>query len=667
MPPKPDRVFRDAWLQHQDLRGWIAKIPGNRKRAYCNVCRVDLSAEISALKRHSRSASHMKRREHPPVDHEAEEEGTSQTDTDKIARAEIKLATFMAEHNISFNTADHLVDVLKDIFPDSAIAQNITLKRSKATYIVKDIASVSHNELTEDLKKNKYSIIIDETTDISTSKTCAVLCKYYDRDRNTINTRLLDLLEIYKCSDVSDPLQGSTGENLFQLITNYLEKHNIPVENLVGFASDNASNIMGPHNSLVSRLRNIAPNITILRCICHSVHLCASYAAKTLPRMCEDLVRNIYTYFCHSAKRKSEFQQFQSFCEVKPHKILHISQTRWLSLHMAVQRILEQWNPLMLFFQQQYLEEKLTCCSLIHDGFKDPSVRFYFHFLNFILPKFTEFNKLFQRADPTIHLLYNACKTLYIDVLRLFYKHEYLHVDPMHIDPEKEEHYLPLEQVYLGADVHRLLQTPEYSQCKALVSDVKKRCVTFLATACTQMRSRFPLESTVLKHCSALSVRKCLSKNFLLETPTLADLVSEVPRIYNGNVQDLDAEWRRLPDVELPLDLRQTNNSEQFFRGLRTLTNENGEPMFSVLPQFALNVLALPTSNADAERIFSKTGLIKSKIRNKLLPSTQAALVQVSEIVKMQGGCVAFQPTPTMITSVKHRGPMAMEVEENDV
>lgn len=84
---------------------------------------------------------------------------------------------------------------------------------------------------------------------------------------------------------------------------------------------------------MCSRLRDTLPGITVFECICHSIHLCASEAAKTLPRNCEDLIRNVYTCFSHSAKRMHEFKEFQHFCETKPHKILHACQTRWLSLH----------------------------------------------------------------------------------------------------------------------------------------------------------------------------------------------------------------------------------------------------------------------------------------------------------------------------------------------
>ena len=154
----------------------------------------------------------------------------------------------------------------------------------------------------------------------------------------------------------------------FSLITNLLSDHQIPLENLIGFAADGASNIMGEHNSLTSRLRQEAPGITIFKCACHSIHLCALSAAKTLPWKAEDLIRSIYTYFSHSAKRMSEFSEFQQFCNTKPHKILHVSQTRWLSFHMAVSRVLEQWRPLSLYFSKKHLEDRLSAATSIHEG-----------------------------------------------------------------------------------------------------------------------------------------------------------------------------------------------------------------------------------------------------------------------------------------------------------
>ena len=58
----------------------------------------------------------------------------------------------------------------------------------------------------------------------------------------------------------------------------------------------------------------------------HSAHLCASHACEKLPRAIENVVRDVYSYFSHSAKRLAGFQKFQLFAQVEPHKILKPAQ-----------------------------------------------------------------------------------------------------------------------------------------------------------------------------------------------------------------------------------------------------------------------------------------------------------------------------------------------------
>lgn len=52
---------------------------------------------------------------------------------DQIKLATIMMICFLAEHNLPFLIADHLTDLCKAMFPDSAIAQGLHLKRTKCT------------------------------------------------------------------------------------------------------------------------------------------------------------------------------------------------------------------------------------------------------------------------------------------------------------------------------------------------------------------------------------------------------------------------------------------------------------------------------------------------------------------------------------------------------
>lgn len=106
-------------------------------------------------------------------------------------------------------------------------------------------------------------------------------------------------------------------------------------------------------NGLKTKFQNEF-NIFYIKCSCHSLHLFSSYACKKLPSEIEQLCGNIYSFFSHSPKRIKDLKEFQSYCSVRPHKILGISKTRWLSLHAVINRIIEQWESLRLYF--------ISCC-----------------------------------------------------------------------------------------------------------------------------------------------------------------------------------------------------------------------------------------------------------------------------------------------------------------
>lgn len=46
----------------------------------------------------------------------------------------------------------------------------------------------------------------------------------------------------------------------------------MPLENIVGFASDECNTMYGHKNSVTSRLKNHLPGIILQKCICHSLH-----------------------------------------------------------------------------------------------------------------------------------------------------------------------------------------------------------------------------------------------------------------------------------------------------------------------------------------------------------------------------------------------------------
>lgn len=244
--------------------------------------------------------------------------------TKKVKECELKLCMFLIQHNLPMLLMDHLPKLLKSAVPDSEILKEISCSRTKATKLLKTFQEESEEELSSILQEKRFSVIIDETTDLSVKKCLAILVRYTDVSNKTVRDRLLALAEV---SDL-------TAEGILNKILEVIQKLSIPLENLIGFAADNASVMMGKFKGVQARLKEVNPNIFVIGCICHSISLCSSAAARKLPNEIEDFVRDVYNYLSCSSKRLMEFKEFQEYVNLKPHKILRPCQTRWLSLEV---------------------------------------------------------------------------------------------------------------------------------------------------------------------------------------------------------------------------------------------------------------------------------------------------------------------------------------------
>ncbi|KAF0687162.1 DUF4371 domain-containing protein, partial [Aphis craccivora] len=226
--------------------------------------------------------------------------------------------------------------------------------------------------------------MVDESTDIACQSFMCVVVRFYDYESK------IELLQVFDTKNLYTVDKGATAENLFNICIESFKKYNINLDNLVGFGSDGCSTKMGSQNSsMSSRMQLYFPGIFIIKCICHSIHLCCNQACKSLPRRCEDLARNIYNFFSHSSKRQNQFVQFQQFLNLNVHKMQHTSQTRWLSLPSVVQRIFEQWDALLLYFADKWLSEKFISVENIYFQLNDPFTKTYLYFLEWVLPKLT--------------------------------------------------------------------------------------------------------------------------------------------------------------------------------------------------------------------------------------------------------------------------------------
>jgi hypothetical protein len=115
----------------------------------------------------------------------------------KAARIEIKICSFIAEKNLPISIVEDLVPFLKNLFPSDEALKEVKLGKQKATNLIRQVLGFySIQECVTKLKSNKFSLIIDETTDLSTTSQLAILGVFFNEQEFRLEIILIDLVPL---------------------------------------------------------------------------------------------------------------------------------------------------------------------------------------------------------------------------------------------------------------------------------------------------------------------------------------------------------------------------------------------------------------------------------------------------------------------------------------
>lgn len=182
--------FQNEWLRLNDFKSWLIKINDNGKAAaFCKLCNKKLKCHKPVLSRHMLTNSHQTAAS--AIKSTTNISKALQNSTSKngsVKRAELKMVGTLTTNHLAFRLVDDLIPVLKSCLPDSDILKDVNLHRTKATALVKNVLGPSFSEeLYNKLQKPVFSIIIDETTDVSTTKQIAFTTIYYNDETSRIH------------------------------------------------------------------------------------------------------------------------------------------------------------------------------------------------------------------------------------------------------------------------------------------------------------------------------------------------------------------------------------------------------------------------------------------------------------------------------------------------
>ncbi|KAL4105228.1 hypothetical protein QTP88_020490 [Uroleucon formosanum] len=243
------------------------------------------------------------------------------TISDKAQIASYKVAEIIAKQLKPHTIAESLIlpacsEIVQIMFGDDAKKEIMKIPHSDDTiknriiHMSDDIEKTVTNKLTTN--KLYFALQIDESTDISGIAHVLGFVRFIDENK-IVNQFLC-------CKQLTE---RTTGQNVFDSISSYLDKFNITWDQCVGICTDGA------------------PSMSVLDKIVSMVNYIKSrpLQSRLFKKLCESMEAQHVCLLLH--------------CEV-----------RWLSRGKVLNRILELKNELLMFFQNEehlaLLEEKIT-------------------------------------------------------------------------------------------------------------------------------------------------------------------------------------------------------------------------------------------------------------------------------------------------------------------
>ncbi|CAM4341080.1 unnamed protein product [Caretta caretta] len=268
----------------------------------------------------------------------------------------------------------------------SAFEKDTHLHRTKCRALINQVmAPCMFYNLIKDIGESQDSRMIDKSTDIVAAKQLCTVVRYFSPSLGKIVSIFLGLVS----------LEGKIAEAIATALLQFLVSVGLDFSRWIGIGIDGCSVMVGHKNSMYTHLLKKNDRLSLIKCVCHSIQLCA---IEMLPRSLEFLVSHSYSWFSRSPQRQCAYAQLFQMMNLgnTPLKLVQLSVTRWLFMYDCFVCILDQRYALKLHFQ---LSKAKLCCyeaEVLYNMYCDPVNKLYLQFLTPILQEFSGINKLFQ-------------------------------------------------------------------------------------------------------------------------------------------------------------------------------------------------------------------------------------------------------------------------------
>ncbi|XP_060754238.1 uncharacterized protein LOC132865727 [Neoarius graeffei] len=261
----------------------------------------------------------------------------SQTSATSL-QASYQVALLVTKAKKPYMIAEELIAPAEPILAETMVdkkaadaIQSVPLSNDTICRRVDEMAGDIVQQVTDKLKgAGSFAVQLDESTDVNGEAQLVMFARFKD---DTVN----DIVEhIVFCKPLPDK---TTGEDIFNLIVFFTE-HELDWKCCSHVCTDGAASMTGWHRGLVSRIRQVNPDIQGIHCIIHREALASKRMSPELDSVLTDAAKVIN--FIKSRPLNSRL--FHKLCEEMGsdhHQLLLHTDVRWLSRGKALQRLFE--------------------------------------------------------------------------------------------------------------------------------------------------------------------------------------------------------------------------------------------------------------------------------------------------------------------------------------
>jgi hypothetical protein len=175
--------------------------------------------------------------------------------------------------------------------------------------------------------RRKFSLQIDESTDISGDTQLITNIQYVDGDIITSN--------FFSCKELPE---RATGSEIFHVTDEYLHENGLQWKDCIGVCTDVASLMTGKVRGFMAKVQEVNPEIRFDHCLIH----CEAIVAKTLPVFLKNVLDEVIKIVSFIKTWPLNSQLFFSLCQVLGSEhtslLLH-TEVQWLSHEKALTRV----------------------------------------------------------------------------------------------------------------------------------------------------------------------------------------------------------------------------------------------------------------------------------------------------------------------------------------